>query len=65
MSLEMARVSVSQTSPPKSSTHSLAHQSDDDLTRQPSVDTLSIEPTVTPAKAGWFFNQQKVLSLTI
>ena len=59
MSLEMARVSVSQTSPPKSSTHSLAHQSDDDLTRQPSVDTLSIEPTVTPAKAGWFFNQQK------
>ena len=57
MSLEMARVSVSQTSPSKSSTHLSAHQSDDDLTRQPSVDTLSVEPTITPAKTGSTLSQ--------
>ena len=51
LSLEMARVSVSQTSPPKSSTQS-SSAVNDDITRQPSVDTLVVEPTLTPTKAG-------------
>lgn len=50
LSLELARVSVSQSSPQKP-----PNAEESDITRQPSVDTLTMNSTVQPAvKTGLF-----------